>query len=274
MKWADAFCNSTNVRLKFFEQFVCLCYTEAVFFNGEVGMEKKTAARYYGGVSQAMDEGLRKYMLSVFFHMSAGLLLTGLVAGLVATSSAMCSVIFSSRMMFMVVAFAPLAVAIYLQTRINNISAESARFLFLTYSALLGLSLSSLVLAYTVASLWYTFFVVSSMFLSMAIYGYVTKKNLTGFGSFLFMGLIGIIISALLNIFLQNPVFDLVISAIGVVVFAGLTAYDMQNIKGIYLASDSADVGEKKAVIGALHLYLDFVNLFVHLVRFLGCRRN
>jgi FtsH-binding integral membrane protein len=206
--------------------------------------------------------------------MSIGLFLTALVGGLAASSSALCSVIFSSRLTYFVVAFAPMGIAIYLGAKINDISAEKARTLFFVYSGLLGLSLSSLVLIYTAASLCYTFFVASSMFLSMALYGYTTQKDLTGWGSFLFMGLVGIVIAGLVNIFLQHQVFDLVISAIGVIVFTGLTAYDMQNIKGIYMDSDSTEVGSKKAVIGALHLYLDFINLFLHLLRFLGSRRN
>jgi FtsH-binding integral membrane protein len=221
-----------------------------------------------------MDEGLRRYVLSVFSYMSIGLFLTALVAGLVASSPALCSVIFSSRLVFFIVAFAPLGIAVYLGAKINDISAEKARALFFVYSGSLGLSLSLPVLIYTGASLLYTFFVASSMFLSMVLYGYATQKDLTGWGSFLFMGLVGIIIAGLVNIFLQHPVFNLVISAVGVIVFAGLTAYDMQNIKGIYMDSDSAEVGSKKAVIGALHLYLDFINLFLHLLRFLGNRRS
>ncbi|MDR2268412.1 MAG: Bax inhibitor-1/YccA family protein [Holosporaceae bacterium] len=236
-------------------------------------MEKKTA-QYYSEVSRTMDEGLRRYVLSVFSYMSIGLFLTAIVAGLVASSPTLCSIIFFSRLTFFVIAFAPLGIAVYLGAKINDISAKNARTLFFVYSGLLGLSLSSLVLIYTTASLVYTFFVASSMFLSMALYGYATQKDLTGWGSFLFMGLIGIIIAGLVNIFLQHQIFDFVISAIGVIVFAGLTAYDMQNIKGIYMDSDSAEVGSKKAVIGALNLYLDFINLFLHLLRFLGSRRN
>jgi FtsH-binding integral membrane protein len=174
---------------------------------------------------------------------------------------------------FWIVALAPLGVALYLRVKIASLSPGTAAVLFLVYAGLLGLSLSSLFIIYSVDSIVYTFFVASSIFLSMVVYGYITEKDLTSLGSFLFMGLIGLIIAGVVNIFMQNPIMHLVLGAIGVIVFTGLTAYDAQVIKSYYLESDSADIGEKKAIIGAMNLYLDFVNLFLYLLRFLGSRK-
>jgi FtsH-binding integral membrane protein len=153
-------------------------------------------------------------------------------------------------------------------------SPEKAKALFFGYAAILGLSLSSIFFVYSTFSIAYTFFVTASMFLSMVIYGYVTKKDLTNFGSFLMMGLIGLIIASIVNMFMRSSATSLVISAIGVIVFTGLTAYDTQIIKSYYIDSDSSATSEKKAIIGAMRLYLDFVNLFLYLLRFLGNRSN
>jgi FtsH-binding integral membrane protein len=169
--------------------------------------------------------------------------------------------------------FAQLGVVFYLSFRINHLKAATAQLVFWGYAALMGLSLSSVFLVYTGASLSRVFFVTSSVFGVMSLYGYVTKRDLSGLGSFLFMGLVGIIIASLVNMFLQSSMMDFIVSVLGVLIFTGLTAYDTQRIKEVYYENDSAEVQSKKAVMGALALYLDFINLFLFLLRFLGDRR-
>ncbi|GHU12215.1 membrane protein [Alphaproteobacteria bacterium] len=235
---------------------------------------KKGSVHSYSEVTRLVDVGLRKYMLNVFSYMSAGLFLTAIVAYVASLSEAFISFFLSSNLAFFVVALAPIAVVMYLSFKINSISAGKAKALFFAYAALLGLSMASIMVFYTTASIVSTFFVTSSMFLSMVVYGYSTQKDLTSFGSFMFMGLIGIFVAGIVNMFLHSTVTSLVISAIGVIVFTGLTAYDTQVIKSFYLESDSSDASEKKAVFGALQLYMDFINLFLHLLRFLGSRRD
>ena len=232
----------------------------------------KDPVQSYQKVAEVVDAGLRQYMLSVFSYMSGGLAVTALVAYFASKSPAFISLLFSSSLLFWLVVLAPLGIAIYLITKISRISPEKAKTLFFGYAAILGLSLSSIFFFYSTASIAHTFFVTSSMFLSMVIYGYVTKRDLTSFGSFLIMGLIGLIIASIVNIFTRSPVAHLVISAIGVIVFTGLTAYDTQMIKSYYMESDSYVISEKKAIIGAFKLYLDFINLFLYLLRFLGGR--
>lgn len=236
--------------------------------------EESVAKQSYQKVSGYVDIGLRKYMLNVFSYMSVGLGITAVIAYFVSSSPAIIAFLFSSRLVFWVIALAPLALSVYLIARISHITSSTAKMLFFTYAALLGLSLSSIFLVYSSMSIAYTFFATSSMFLSMVIYGYTTGRDLTNFGSFLFMGLIGLIIASIINIFTHSPIISLVISAIGVIIFTGLTAYDTQVIKSYYLDSDASDVSEKKAIIGALRLYLDFINLFLYLLRFLGVRSN
>lgn len=235
---------------------------------------QKNSAQSYQKAANIIDAGLRQYMLNVFSYMSGGLAVTALVAYITSTSAAFMSLLFSSTLLFWIVALAPLGISIYLVSRISSMSPEKAKALFFGYAAVLGLSLSSIFFVYSTFSIAYTFFVTSSMFLSMVIYGYITKKDLTSFGSFLMMGLIGLIIASIVNIFMRSPVTSLVISAIGVIVFTGLTAYDTQVIKSYYIESDSSATSEKKAIIGAMRLYLDFVNLFLYLLRFLGNRSN
>ena len=154
-----------------------------------------------------------------------------------------------------------------------KMSSSKAQTLFWIFAALMGASLSSILLVYTGLSITRVFFITAITFGAMSIYGYTTKKDLTGWGSFLFMGLIGIIIASLVNLFLQSPAMYFVISIIGVLVFVGLTAYDTQKIKNMYYATDSGEVTQKKAVMGALTLYLDFINLFIMLLRLFGQRR-
>ena len=231
-----------------------------------------------------MDEGLRAYMLKVYNYMATGILLTGIVALITfklsvqeITSTGIIleplgQAIYNSGLKW-VVMLAPLAVVFYMSFGINKMSAAKAQTTFWVFAGLMGLSLSSLLLFYTGMSVTRVFFICSATFGAMSIYGYTTKRDLTKFGSFLIMGLIGIIIASLVNIFLKSPMMYFVISILGVLIFVGLTAYDTQKIKNMYSASDTGELIGKKAVMGALTLYLDFINLFIMLLRLFGQRR-
>ena len=235
---------------------------------------KNEATPFYKDAAAAVDAGLRKYMLNVFSYMSAGLAISAIVAYFASTSPAIMSMFFSSPMSAVLIMLVPLGITIYLSAKIADISASTAGTLFVVFAACLGLSLAPIFLVYSGESIAYTFFITSAMFLSMVVYGYVTEKDLTSFGAFLFMGLIGLIIASVVNLFLRSSAFMFAISAIGVVIFTGLTAYDTQVIKSIYFSDDSADVSQKKAIYGALKLYLDFVNLFLYILKFIGVKRN
>ena len=232
-----------------------------------------------------IDEGLRAYMLKVYNYMTTGLLLTGLVAyffgkasivtnelGQIIGTTSIGAMLFSSPLKW-VVMLAPLGFVFYLSAKINKMSVSSAQITFWIFSAIMGLSLASIFIVYTQASIARVFFISSGTFAAMSLYGYTTKKDLTKLGGFLFMGLIGIIIASLVNLFFQSSALHFAISVIGVLVFVGLTAYDTQSIKNMYYAGDSESVGGKKALMGALRLYLDFINLFIMLLRLFGQRR-
>ena len=232
-----------------------------------------------------IDEGLRAYMLKVYNYMTTGLLLTGLVAyffgkasivtnelGQIIGITSIGAMLFGSPLKW-VVMLAPLGFVFYLSARINKMSVSSAQITFWIFSAIMGLSLASIFIVYTQASIARVFFISSGTFAAMSLYGYTTKKDLTKLGGFLFMGLIGIIIASLVNLFFQSSALHFAISVIGVLVFVGLTAYDTQSIKNMYYAGDSESVGGKKALMGALRLYLDFINLFIMLLRLFGQRR-
>lgn len=234
---------------------------------------------------EVIDEGLRAYMLKVYNYMTTGLLLTGLVAyffgkasivtgemGQIVGVTSIGALLFSSPLKW-VVMLAPLGFVFYLSARINKMSVSSAQITFWIFSAIMGLSLASIFIVYTQASIARVFFISSGTFAAMSLYGYTTKKDLTKLGGFLFMGLIGIIIASLVNLFFQSSALHFAISVIGVLVFVGLTAYDTQSIKNMYYAGDSESVGGKKALMGALRLYLDFINLFIMLLRLFGQRR-
>jgi len=233
----------------------------------------------------AIDEGLRAYMLKVYNYMTTGLLLTGLVAyffgkasivtnelGQIIGITSIGAMLFGSPLKW-VVMLAPLGFVFYLSAKINKMSVSSAQITFWIFSAIMGLSLASIFIVYTQASIARVFFISSGTFAAMSLYGYTTKKDLTKLGGFLFMGLIGIIIASLVNLFFQSSALHFAISVIGVLVFVGLTAYDTQSIKNMYYAGDSESVGGKKALMGALRLYLDFINLFIMLLRLFGQRR-
>jgi hypothetical protein len=229
----------------------------------------------------ARDVGLRSYMLSVYNYMASGVLLTGIVAMLFANSSLInliATVNSAGRVqatpLFYIALFAPLAIVFMLGFGINRISATAAQALFWVYAALIGVQMSSLFLVYTGVSIAQTFFATSAAFMGLSLWGYTTKRDLSGWGSFLIMGVVGIFVALLINMFMRSPAFDLAISVIGVLVFAGLTAYDAQKIKSIYFAvAGNGEAMAKSAVIGALNLYLDFLNMFLFLLRFMGNRR-
>ena len=220
-----------------------------------------------------IDEGLRSYMLRVYNYMASGLALTGIVAYAVSSSPEAMHAIFGTPLFWLVV-LAPLGLVFFLSARINAIQASTAQALFWVYSALMGVSLASIFVVYTGESIARVFFISAASFAGLSLYGYTTKRDLTGFGSFLMIGLIGIIIAGLVNIFLQSSGLQFAISVIGVLVFAGLTAYDTQSIKEIYFAGDDGAVATKKSVMGALRLYLDFLNLFLMLLQLFGNRRD
>ena len=218
-----------------------------------------------------IDVGLREYMLRVYNYMAIGLAITGLVAFSAAQSIDLMQAIHGTGLRW-VVMLAPLGFVLFISARIHAMKASTAQTVFWVYSALMGLSLSYIFLAYTGASIARVFFITAGTFAGMSLYGYTTKRDLSGFGSFLFMGLIGIIIASIVNIFLGSTALQFTISVIGVLVFVGLTAYDTQSIKLIYSELDSSEVAGKKAIMGALRLYLDFINLFIMLLSLFGSR--
>ena len=222
-----------------------------------------------------IDEGLRAYMLKVYNLMALALVITGVAAfatfTLATTNPAFAQLLYASPLRW-VVMLAPLGLVFFLSFRIQNTSVSAAQMTFWVYAALMGLSLSSIFVIYTGQSVVQTFFVTAASFGALSLYGYTTKKDLSGMGSFLIMGLFGLIIASVVNIFLQSSAMGFAISAIGVLIFAGLTAYDTQKIKEMYFDGDEVAVAGRKAIMGALTLYLDFINLFMFLLQFLGNR--
>jgi len=220
-----------------------------------------------------LDVGLRQFLLSVYNYMASGLALTGAVAYVAAESGLYASLAKTPLLLWGVV-LAPLALVLFLSFRIEKMSLGAAQGAFWAYAGLVGLSLAGIFLVYTGASIARTFFITAATFLAMSLYGYTTRADLSTLGSFLGMGLIGIIIASLVNMFLVSSALQFAISLIGVIVFVGLTAYDTQRVKNIYLESDGAVIAGKKAIMGALALYLDFLNLFVLLLQLTGARRS
>ena len=246
---------------------------------------QNTQSKVTSGETHVIDEGLRAYMLKVYNYMASGVLLTGVISLFLFKLSVVTSVdgsiigltslgntLYNSSLMWIVM-LAPLGVVLYMSFGIRKMSAAKAQGTFWVFAALMGASLSSIFLVYTGASITRVFFITAGTFGAMSIYGYTTKRDLTRLGSFLMMGLIGIIIASIVNIFMKSSMMHFVISIIGVLVFVGLTAYDTQKIKNMYLVSDTGEVMGKKAVMGALTLYLDFINLFLMLLRLFGQRR-
>jgi FtsH-binding integral membrane protein len=211
-------------------------------------------------------------MLSVYNYMASGVLLTGIVALLFARSGMAAEVFINGGLLKWVVMLAPLGIVLWLSFGINRISTGTAQALFWVYAVVMGLSLSTIFLVYTGGSIATTFFASAAAFSSLSLWGYTTKKDLSGFGTFLIMGLVGLFVAMLINLFLHSPAMDLAISAIGVLLFAGLTAYDTQKIKSLYFTVAGSDMMGKSVIMGALTLYLDFINLFLFLLRFMGSR--
>ena len=241
---------------------------------------------YTKSVDQAaIDEGLRAYMLKVYNYMTTGLLITGLIAyffgkaSIVTNSSgeligvtSLGNMLFNSPLMW-VVALAPLGMMFFFTYRINRMSLSTAQITFWVFATLMGLSMASLFIVYTGASITRVFFICSATFAAMSLYGYTTKRDLTALGGFLMMGVIGLIIANIVNWFLQSPALYYAASFIGVLIFVGLTAYDTQKIKNMYYEGDSDNLSGKKAIMGALTLYMDFILLFIYLLRIFGQRR-
>ena len=230
-----------------------------------------------------IDEGLRSYMLRVYNYMAIGLGITGVVAFLtyqLATGqtdtgavglTAFGLAIYTSPLKW-VVLFAPLAMVFFISAKVPSMSVSGAQLAFWVFAALMGLSLSSIGLVYAQSSIARVFFVTAASFGALSLFGYTTKKDISGWGSFLFMGLIGIILASVVNIFLASSALQFAVSVIGVLVFAGLTAYDTQQIKEMYFEGDGEAVAGRKAIMGALRLYLDFINLFMMLLHLFGNR--
>ena len=242
--------------------------------------QSTTVGRTEAGV---VDQGLRAYMLRVYNYMASGVAITGVVAWLVYSMSVVqgaTGLELTSFGQFMyasafkwVVIFSPLAMVFFLSARIASMSLGTAQISFWIFAALMGASISSIFLVYAGESIARVFFITAASFGALSLWGYTTSKDLSGWGSFLFMGLIGIIIAMLVNLFIGSTALQFAISVIGVLVFAGLTAYDTQQIKEMYYAGDDGTVAGRKAVMGALRLYLDFINLFMMLLSLFGDRR-
>jgi len=232
--------------------------------------ERNVAAFPGAARTVAVDAGLRAHMITVYNYMAAGVAITGAVAWF--TNQYFGQQLHGSPIMWVLI-FAPLGLVFFLSYKIESLSVSTARALFFVYAALLGASLSVIFRVYTDASITRVFFISAAAFGGLSLWGYTTQRDLTGMGSFLMMGLIGIIIASLVNIFLGSSGLDWIISVIGVIVFAGLTAWDTQKIKEMYSVYDDGTVGGRKAVMGALALYLDFINLFMMLLRIAGDRR-
>jgi uncharacterized protein len=206
-------------------------------------------------------------MRGVYAWMGGGLLLTAIISLMTASSPALLQAVLGNRVLFYALIFGELGLVVAISAAINKISAATASLLFLVYAALNGLTMSTIFVAYTSSSIASTFLVTSCMFGAMSLYGYLTKSDLSSWGSFLFMGLVGVVIASLVNIFLQSPMISWVMSICGVIVFTGLTAYDTQRIKA------QGYTGLKGAILGALTLYLDFINMFLSMLRLFGDRR-
>ncbi len=218
----------------------------------------------------AFDEGLRTYMLKVYNYMASGVLLTGVVAMLFASSGLAQDIMFGGGPLKWLIMLSPLAIVFAMSYGQNKFSTFTLQAMFWGFAALMGMSMSTIFLVYTGASIAQTFFATAAAFLGLSLYGYTTKKDLSGMGSFLIMGVIGLLVAMVINIFLQSTMMNFVISAVGVLIFAGLTAYDTQRIKSMYAYVAGTDMVGKTVVLSALSLYLDFINMFQFLLFFMG----
>ena len=238
----------------------------------------QTAVRREGVIGTDIDEGLRAYMTKVYVLMAVAMVITGAVAFYIGNSPTLLAAIFGSPLKW-VAMFAPLGVVFLFSATIHKMSAATAQIVFWGFAALMGVSISFIFAVYTGMSIATTFFVTAIAFLSLSLYGYTTKKDLSGWGTFLIMGVIGLIVASLLNIFLQSPALQFAVSALGVLIFAGLTAYDTQRLKNEYIhfsrmGAEGAAYLAKGAIMGALSLYINFLNMFMFLLQFLGAARE
>lgn len=237
------------------------------------GWRTPAAAAVARPVGAEFDAGLRQHMLGIYRNMGIALLISAAVAWFVASTPALYQAIFGTPLKWVAI-FAPLAFVFFFSFRFEKMSLSGARIALFAFAGLMGLSLASVLLIFTGASIVTTFLTTAVTFLAMSLWGYTTKADLTRMGSFLFMGLIGIVLASLINLFLQSSALQLVVSIIGVVVFTGLTAWDTQRAKSDYIAYGASEATEKLAVMSALSLYLNFVNLFQMLLQFMGVQRE
>lgn len=238
------------------------------------GMATRAQRRPHSGTmtEAQIDQGLRSYMLRVYNYMASGLALTGIVAWVMADTGLYAALAQSG--LGIIVMFVPLGLVFFMGAKMETMKVRTAQTLFWAFSALMGVSLSYIFLRYTGADIMRVFFVTAGTFGAMSLYGYTTKRSLARWGSFLFMGLLGIIIASVVNIFVGSSMMQWIISVIGVLVFTGLTAYDTQRIKQMYAETDGRAVMLKKSIMGALSLYLNFINLFVMLLHLFGGSRD
>ena len=224
-----------------------------------------------GDVAGRFDEGLRKHMLSIYNYMTSGILLTGIVA-LMAFTSGVAETIFTGGILRWIVALSPMIVVFAISFGANRFSTATLQAMVWGFAVLMGLSLSSVFLVYTGGSIATTFFATAAAFAGLSLWGYSTQTDLSGMGSFLIMGVIGLLVAMIINMFLKSPAFHYAISFIGVLIFAGLTAYDTQRLKTEYQYLRGTEFAGKAVILGALNLYLDFINMFTFLLQFLGNR--
>lgn len=236
----------------------------------DISQFNRTAA---AGVQARYDEGLRRHMLGIYRNMGIGLAITGLVALAIASSPALVAAIFDTPLKW-VAMFAPLAFIFFFQFRIERMTTAGARMAFFAFAAVMGVSMAAVFLVFTGQSIAMAFFTASAMFAGLSLWGYTTNRDLTGLGSFLMIGLIAVIVASIVNIFLGSSLLQMVFSAVGVIVFAGLTAWDTQRLKSEYLHFAGTQVAEKLAVMGALSLYLNLINMFQLLLGLMGEREN
>jgi FtsH-binding integral membrane protein len=221
----------------------------------------------------ARDVGLRSHMLKVYNYMASGVLLTGIVSLLFFSSGYAEQIMLGGGILPWIIILSPLAIVFAMSFGVNRMATSTLQMLFWAFATLMGLSMSTLFLVYTGTSIAQTFFATAAAFLSLSLYGYTTKRDLSGFGTFLIMGVVGLLVAMLINMFLQSSAMALAISAIGVLLFAGLTAYDTQRIKSMYVQLQGSEFLGKAAIMGALSLYLDFIIMFQFLLSFMGNRR-
>jgi hypothetical protein len=237
-----------------------------------LGSQPRWTVRNAAAAPADLDVGLRNYMLRIYNYMASGLALTGIVAYVFAASGIYLEI--ARTPLIYVVMLAPLGLVMWMSFGINRMSAATAQGVFWLYAGVMGISMASIFLVFTGASIARVFFITAGTFAAMSLYGYTTRTDLSRFGSFLMMGLIGIILASLVNLFIGSTAIQFAVSVIGVLVFVGLTAYDTQRIKEMYFEGDAAVIAGKKAIMGALTLYLDFINLFMLLLQFMGVQRR